>query len=210
MNLPLTSICMAALAFVLSACATGNMRVTSTPDKAEVFMAYEGEQPNKIGETPLSVDAGLMGIQRGRFFQLTIKKDGFQPESILVPTSTMPASLDVTSKLSESKLPQQCIDQTASVEKIARGIATVQALMNRNSYDEARVKLVTLLNEYPSVSVLHDLMGNVNYVSRNLEAALASYQRSLSIDPSNLDTQRMVNKIKSIIGIRMPTSQEGP
>ena len=193
--------------FIITGCASGSLRVNSTPDKAEVFVAYEGEQPNKIGETPLNVDSRVISENRGRYINLTIKKEGFQQESILVPTGVMKASLDLSSKLDEHKLPQQCLDQTASVEKIARGIASVQSLMNRSGYDEARLKLSNLISEFPGVSVLHDLMGNVNYVTKNLDAALASYQRSLGIDPNNVDTQRMVNKIKSIVDIRSPASQ---
>ena len=193
----------------LTGCAAGTLRVNSTPDKADVFVAYEGEQPSKIGVTPMNLDSRVIDEGRGRYVTVFLKKEGYQTEALMVPTGLMKASLDISSKLEEFKLPLQCQDQTFAVEKIARGIANVQSLVQANNLTEAQGKITLLLDEYPNVSVLHDLMGNVQYISKNLEGALNAYQKSLNIDPSNVDTQRMVNKIRSILGVRAPAAQGG-
>lgn len=203
-SVPKFYLCITSAMLVLSGCASPNLRVTSSPDKVNVFVAGEGEQPRKIGETPLSVDSQILNTSRGRFVTVILQKEGFKPESILVPTSLMQKSVDVTAKLEAVELPKVCENQTAAIEQLSRGIATVQAMMGRNNFEEARAKIQSLINEYPGVSVLHDLLGNVNYVQKNLEQALFSYERSLAIDPNNMETQRMVTKIKSILQVRVP------
>lgn len=190
-------------------CAVGTLRVNSTPDKADVYVAYEGEQPTKVGETPLNLDGRLINENRGKYITVSIKKEGFQPENVIIPNSAMKSSIDMSSRLAENKLPLQCQDQMASIEKISRGVAQVQSMLQSSRLVEAQGQLSMLITDFPDVSVLHDLMGNVHYINKNLEMAYASYRKSLELNPTNVDTQRMVSKIQGIIGIRMPAQQGG-
>lgn len=190
-------------------CASGGLRVNSTPEKAEVFLAYEGEQPNKIGETPLKLDSHMIQENRGRYMTISVKKDGFQTETAVVPNGMMKSEIEMSSYLQEYKLPLQCQDQTAAIERISRGVAQAQSLLQTNRLVEAQGQLSMLLADFPNVSVLHDLIGNVHYINKNLEMAYASYKKSLELNPSNVDTQRMVSKIQGIIGIRSPASSGG-
>lgn len=197
--------------FVASAvigCASADLKVTSTPDQADVFMTYEGEQPVKIGQTPLRLEERINGSSRGKYVTLSIKKDGYKTESILIPLNPIKSNIDVSIRLDESKLPESCQNQTAAVEKISKGIADTQSMVKSGNLSGAQTRLSALINEYPNITVLHDLLGNVYYIGKNLEGALASYERSLRLDPSNADTQRMVNKIREILGQRLPSSKE--
>jgi predicted Zn-dependent protease len=97
----------------------------------------------------------------------------------------------------------------AAIEKISRGVAQVQSMMQSSRLVEAQGQLSMLISDFPDVSVLHDLMGNVHYINKNLEMAYASYRKSLDLNPTNVDTQRMVSKIQGIIGIRMPAAGGG-
>ncbi|MCB0351608.1 MAG: hypothetical protein KDD38_10520, partial [Bdellovibrionales bacterium] len=128
---------------------------------------------------------------------------------VIVPNSTMKSTVDMSSRLQEFKMPLQCTEQTASIEKISRGVAQAQSLMQSSRLVEAQGQLSMLITDFPNISVLHDLMGNVHYMNKNLEMAYASYRRSLDLNPSNVDTQRMVSKIQGIIGIRVPASSGG-
>lgn len=190
-------------------CAAGALRVNSSPEKAEVFVTYEGEQPNKIGETPLNLDSRVIDENRGKYLTVSIKKEGYQTESVIVPNTVMSSTFDMSSRLEEYKLPLQCQDQTASIEKISRGVAQAQSMMQTSRLVEAQGQLSMLITDFPNVSVLHDLMGNVHYMNKNLEMAYASYRKSLELNPANVDTQRMVTKIQGIIGIRVPASSGG-
>ena len=196
-------------AALLMGCASADLKVSTTPDQADVYLAYEGEQPVKVGATPLRLEERINGSNRGRYVTLSIKKDGYKTESVLIPLNPLKSKIDVSLRLEEAKLPEQCQNQTAAVEKISKGIADSQSLVKSGNLSAAQARLSALINEYPNVTVLHDLLGNVYYLGKNLEAALASYQRSLNLDATNADTQRMVNKIREILGQRLPSSKGG-
>ena len=192
--------------FFSTGCASSILKVNSSPESADVYLADEGQQPKKIGQTPVRLQARDLDEANGRFVTLYIKKEGYQSESVMVPTGLINKSVEISSKLEEFKLPPQCREQTVTIEKIARGVAQVQILISSNKLYEAQTQLNLLLSDYPDVSVLQDLMGNVQYINKNLDGALVHYEKSLKIDSNNLDTQRMVTKIKGIIGVRSPAS----
>src|SRR5690606_5837413 len=92
------------LPMALVGCSMGSLRVSSTPDKADVMMAYEGEQPSKLGQTPLHLDSRMIESRRGSYVTLYVKKDGYQTESVMIPTSLFQSSVDVSTRLEEFKL----------------------------------------------------------------------------------------------------------
>ncbi len=206
-KLKLFTLSVAALS--IAGCASSDLKVTSTPDKADVYLSYDGEQPEKVGQTPLRLDERLARTGRGRYAKVEIRKEGFKPESVMVPLASLKSAVEITTKLEESKLPEQCTNQTAAVEKISRGIAESQSMVKQGNLLGAQGRLSALINEFPNVTVLHDLLGNVHYIGKNLDSALKSYERSLNIDPTNADTQRMAGKIREILGRRNPASGEG-
>lgn len=199
----------AIMALMLSACTSAALKVTSTPEKAEVWISSEREQPQKVGETPLYIDRSSISKGAGKQLTVKIQKDGFLPETVVMPISSMGDGIEISAKLSESKAALMCSNQGASFEKLAKGVANVQLLLSRNQYGEARGQLSSLLSDFPEVSVLHDLMGNVHYLSKNLEAAKISYQRSVDLNPNNPDTRRMLDRLSGIIESRLPASQGG-
>ncbi len=195
------------VATLLTACAASDLKVTSTPEQADVYLAYEGEQPVKIGQTPLRIDERISSANRGKYVTIQIKKDGYKTESVLIPLNPLKSTVEISTSLDEAKLPETCQNQTAAVEKISKGIADAQSMLKIGNVSAAQTRLIALINDYPNVSVLHDLLGNAYYISKNLTSALESYQRSLNLDPTNADTQRMVNKIKEIVGQRLPAGR---
>lgn len=196
-------------AMFLVGCASGDLKVQSTPEQADVFLSYDGEQPEKIGQTPLRLDQRLSTSNRARYAKIEIRKDGYKTESVLIPLNSVKSTVEISTRLDEARLPEQCQNQTAAVEKISKGIADSQSMVKSGNLQGALARLTALINEYPNITVLHDLLGNVHYISKNLDAALTSYQRSLNLDPTNADTQRMVNKIREITGQRFPASKVG-
>lgn len=193
---------------LLAGCASSDLKVQSTPEQADVYLAYDGEQPEKVGQTPLRLDQRISSSTRAKYAKIEIRKDGYKTESVLIPLSSVKSTIEISTKLDEARLPEICMNQTAAVEKISKGIADSQSMVKSGNLQGAQARLTGLIVEYPNITVLHDLLGNVYYLSKNLEAALASYQRSLNLDPTNADTQRMANKIREIVGQRLPASSK--
>jgi len=192
----------------LTACASGSLRVSSSPEQADVSVIRENGNPEKVGQTPLQIDERQLA-GRGKYITIVISKDGYHTERFVVPTAMTGTYLQMNAKLKEVELPATCQNQSAAIDKISRGIADVQALIRSRQLNEAQSKINSLLNDYSNVGVLYDLLGNIHYMNRNLELALTAYQKSLNIDPTNADTQRMVKKLSEIVGVRRSDSRGG-
>lgn len=203
-----TTICLIFLP--LLGCSTGTVKITSMPEKAEVFIGYDGAQPTKLGETPLSLEGEHISRKKGSFLTLLIKKEGYQTESAILPTSYISSDLTFTSKLEDYKLTQQCADATQAIQKISRGTANVQYMVKSHRLVEALQQVDDLIREFPGVSVLYDLRGNILYLNKDLAGALNAYERSLELDPTNSDTSRMRLKLRGILGERAPAARGGP
>ncbi|MCB0386745.1 MAG: hypothetical protein KDD43_15230, partial [Bdellovibrionales bacterium] len=152
-----------------------------------------------MGQTPLNLEGESVSNRKGKFVTFTLKKEGYQTETVILPTSRFGADLNLTSKLEEYKLSLQCRDQNNAIQKVSRGTASVQYLMKAGRLTEALSQVDILLNEFPGVSVLYDLKGNVLYLTKDLSGALAAYDKSVELDPTNADTQRIRTKIRGIL-----------
>ena len=186
----------------LLSCTTGTLNVRTTPDEAEVLVVFPGQQPSRLGRTPLSLDSDSLSGHAGDSVELILKKEGYSSEHFLIPKTTFAANIRLDVALNESKLPVACADQDAAVEEVARSIAQAQSFIAAKMYEGALRILQNLGDRYPNSSVIYDLLGNAYYLMKDLEKALVAYQKSLKISPNNSETQRMVKKLSEIYSVR--------
>lgn len=188
-------------------CASSALRVESNPEGADVFVAIEGQAPKKIGTAPLNILEGT--INPGQHaFQVTVSKEGYHSESVLIPAGSFSRSAVVNVRLNEiPSTAKQLNEQT--LQKLASLVASAQAMIVSKEYGIAEQTLINGLSQYPNVSTLHELLGNVYYLQRDLTRALSSYRRAHSMNPNNSDTQRMIRKIEDIEGSRGAASTGG-
>lgn len=189
---------------LLTACTTSMLTVQTSPEGADVYVVYPGQQPSRLGKTPLSMDSYPLSSQPGDSIKLIVEKEGFRAEHYLVPKTVFAASIRLDIEMRESKLPAACTDQDAAVEEVARSVAQAQSHIQAKMYDNALRILKNLNDKFPNSSVVYDLMGNTHYLMKDLEKALISYEKSLRLSPNNSETQRMVVKLKQIYSIRSP------
>lgn len=84
------------------------------------------------------------------------------------------------------------------LQKLAKGIAHSQSLIVKKKFEEAKTILGTLSSEFPQISVIYDLRANIAYIQKNYRSALIYYRKSMKIDPTNFQTQKMVDRIKQL------------
>lgn len=185
--------------FVLSGCQSQAFRVESEPAGADVIIATPGQTPRKIGATPYSIQSSDQG-DKAQALQVTVTKAGFGSESVLLPPAAMGRSGSLFVKLDSSKMSAACQNQDASLEKVARGVADAQYQMKLKNYEQAERTLNQLTTDFPNVSVLHDLLGNIHYLRKDIDRALSSYRRSQAIAPNNSETSRMIKKLEELRG----------
>ncbi|MCB0364483.1 MAG: tetratricopeptide repeat protein [Bdellovibrionaceae bacterium] len=189
---------------VFFGCQTATLNVQTSPDEAEVFAVYPGQQPAKLGKTPLKVESQALFAHPGDSFKLLVQKEGFFTEQFLVPKSLFAANVKLDIAMKENKAPVACTEQDAAVEEVARNVAQAQSFIQAKRYEGAVRILLNLSDRFPNSSVVYDLLGNAYYLMKDLESALGNYEKSLRLSPNNSETQRMVNKLKSIYSIRAP------
>jgi hypothetical protein len=198
-NASLQFVVVGAIAGTLAGCQSQAFRVDSDPAGADVSISSAGQTPRKLGVTPYVIQSGDQG-DKSQALQLTVSKDAYQSESVLLPPAAMGRSGGLFVKLDGFKLPAACQNQEVALEKVARGVAESQYQIKLKNLDQAERSLNTLLTEYPNVSVLHDLLGNVHFLRKDIERALTSYRRSQAIAPNNSETGRMIKRLEELRG----------
>lgn len=195
------------LVLAIVGCSSSPLRVESFPDGADVLVLVPGMAPRKVGVTPLSIDEAQLGVPKGTF-QIQVSKDGFLNESILVPPTSLGHITQISIKLKEPLAGKagSCAQLETDLPQIARGTAEVQQFIAAKKLDQAEMSLRLLISKYPSIPIFHVLLGNVFYLKRDLDSALASYRRSQDIGGGNQDAARMIRKIEDFRGIRLPAA----
>jgi len=180
------------LPFLLaSACATrGEVRIESNPDAADVSVVDTSKTPRKIGVTPFTLNhENVPGIFKEPV-QVNVSKDGYKSTSLLLPETLVTSSGAVMLQLKK--------DDTQLLNGTAQSVAEAQRLVFNKRYPDAERMLEDATNKYPSVAVLHSLLGNVFYLQKNIPRALDSYQKAQAMDPNNPELGKMILKLKGL------------
>lgn len=188
---------------IFVSCSVATIRVESQPEGADVFANINGQSSRKIGQTPLNLVESTLSIG-DQPFQLVVSKEGFQTENILVPSTAFSRTTLLQMKLKEISSSNKVMNDQM-LQKVASQTALAQSLMKSKEYEQAEQSLVAMIAHYPGVATFHELLGNIHYLRRDLSKALTSYRKAYELNPSNIDTQRMINKIEDIRGERTPS-----
>ncbi len=188
------------VASLFSGCASSQLSVDSDPAGAEIFVVSTGNVRQKIGVTPMTITPAQMPGLFTSESQIQVQKDGFRPESFLLPPQSAGTVGRIQAKLTEDSVTKTCQDSANALVDSTDAVAQVQRLIYRKNYLEAEKALSTYIVKYASVPVFHSLLGNVHYLQKDLERALQSYSRASSLQPQNQENIRMIQKIKEIRG----------
>lgn len=176
----------------LFGCASNQLRVESDPPEAHVVLSVQGQSPRTVGVTPITIPLpDKMG------FEILVQKEGYFPNRVILPAGPIPAQSEIFVSL-DRQITQGDDRRTELLQRVAQGVAEAKSLIDRREYDLAEMRLRSLSDEYPSVSVFQDLLGNVYFLKRDFSRALAAYRRSENLNPDNPDTKNMIRRIESL------------
>ncbi|MFZ9596649.1 MAG: hypothetical protein ACO3A2_11310 [Bdellovibrionia bacterium] len=196
-----------AFAALMSSCASSSVRVTSSPETAEVSYVRMNGTSTKIGVTPLTLTSESFPDAFGNHLQLTVSKDGYAMQSFLIPKVSFQSQSQVHALLKESKLPDSCSNQDKSMNELAQGIAESQRLLMKKNYSESAHMLGNLISRFPNVATLHFLIGNSHYLAKDSHSALESYKRARELQPNNPEATRMIERLEQIRPTRSFTGE---
>jgi hypothetical protein len=199
----------ACLGFALISCASTVVNVTSIPDGADVSIVTNSGEPKNIGKTPFILDFSQHSLQSEKSIQILVSKESFFHHSILLPKTLSPATHDLLVRLTEVPKPTNELGSPDSCPKVdyeitprvARAVAEVQSFIAQRNFEGAVLKLTTMISQYPNIGILYDLLGNVYFLQRNLSESLRAYEKSLLIDPNNVEASRMIRRVKELMGL---------
>lgn len=196
------------LSIVAIGCSTGNLKVESQPDGAEVYVAVNGQSARKVGVTPMSIAENQVNSGNDPF-QVSIMKEGYATEHVLAPATTFARASNIQVKLKEQMNSKQSVNDEA-LQKVSSQVAYSLELIKNKEYDNAERNLLNLQTQFPNVATIHELLGNVYYLRKDLSKAYSSYKKALILNPNNLDTTRMIQKIEGIRSdLRLPSGSGG-
>lgn len=184
----------------LVACAsTGNMKLTSEPEGADVLVVESNGSERKLGTTPLHLSQQDFKFSDQQILDIRFKKTGFVSERVVVDTQSFDRSIDMHLKMTSSVAWQEAYqDPKASpyLSDIASLAAEIQSAAMSKDYSTAEKLARVMISRYPHVSVGWTLMGNIYYIRKDMGQAIQSYRKALEIDPTNTATKEVLSRLE--------------
>lgn len=182
------------MVFSAVGCSTSQIQISSQPDNADVYISSKSVSAKKLGVTPLSLnESDVSSINEA--YQITLSKSGFENATTLVPATTFTRNVTLSIKLQE--LASSKNKSTDEIQKIASQVADTQNLIKRKDFVQAEKNLLMMISQNPNIATFHELLGNVYYLKKETQSALASYKKANELFPGNPDTMRMINKLNT-------------
>ena len=177
------------LMFMTSCSTSSSIKLRSIPEGANVSAVESDGTARLLGQTPLETKESMQS--------LLIEKDGHESSRIFVGrlhSENYEYSVKLTPKVEDPKV----AGIKSRYEKLAKTLAMANNLLNNKRYSEANSILVNLTNDYPYVSVSYDLLGNISYLQKDFRKAIHYYQKSLDINPENVETKQVLDRLRSM------------
>lgn len=175
---------------IINGCTTSrNVRVRSVPEGATVTAMDSEGSGRVLGASPLETNEQMQA--------LLIEKDGYEPAHIFLGRAEK-QNYDFTVRLTKKAEDSKLTDSRARQEKLAQAIARANNLIVNKRFSEAEGVLTGLTADYPFVSVIYDLLGNINYLQKDFRSALNYYERSLSINGENEETKQVIQRLRAM------------
>jgi hypothetical protein len=177
---------------------TPQIKIQSAPEGAQVMSRSADGNVKSLGKTPLEISSREVGDAQ-RLSALIVTKEGFEDQHILLGRDRGGESYDINIRLVTKTEDPKVMDAKTRQERLAKMMVQAHNFITAKRYDEARSLLNTVVQEYPHVSVGYDLLGTLSYLQKDLKGALNFYERSFVINPENVETKQMVDRLKGML-----------
>ena len=159
-------------------------------------MSDESGEIREIGNTPLSVNFNEV-FAGSKNIKVIIEKGNFESEKIILTRPEIKTDYNLSVDLKRDRSAESQIENLKTLEKVAKNIAEALKKIQERRFKDAEGQLLRFIEEYPSISVSYDLLGNVYYMMGDRQAARAQYLKADSINPNNFERKRIIQRLSS-------------
>lgn len=151
-----------------------------------------------LGVTPLQKNTEeIQEYGQGDYVSLRLVKEGHVSENYVI-------NIDSSDRISVFGNLEEIADWTSPASegsstvanKLVSSVQLVNSAIKKGEFEKALADVNRLITQFPKASILHDLKGTIHYLNGRLDRSIASYQESLKINPSNIQTKQMLEKIQ--------------
>ncbi|MBT4790280.1 MAG: hypothetical protein HON90_01805 [Halobacteriovoraceae bacterium] len=184
--------------FILVSCAGFNpVHIESNPSRAKVSM-YDEEQKKfvEVGETPFILNQKKkedIVKSQNSFIAFKVARPGFVIEHIIYDLKTK-KKMTYLLQLKEIELWSDSSAEYSS--KLANDIAKKVQKLNRYILAKQLSKALNivskLIEQYPKAYVFYDIKGSIHLLKGNTKQAITSFKSSLSINPDNIESAKVL------------------
>jgi tetratricopeptide (TPR) repeat protein len=193
--------------FLTSCSSSRVISIKSTPQNAEVFVNEIGSgKREKIGETPLLMDEKLLKkvVNTGKApVMIEVELPGYLKQTFVV-NDLGKANIDYDIQFKTLNY-SNIINK---IDNVTTNLFKVQKLLRAGSYDSSLKILNELSKNYPSSSIINELMGSAYYLKKDYPNSLVYYDLATKFDQANVDAYRMKKYLEDELGVKRPLSKK--
>ena len=183
------------LIFLIS-CGHGTLEFQSYPNKAEVSISDSDGEIRRLGETPINLDTDRVFLNRENAVKVIFTKKGHKDEVVYLTKPAVKSEVKISARLQEINNAKEVLSNQ-KIEKISSLIAQAQQYSFAKNFNKAESVLLSMVEEYPGISVPYDLLANIYYLTNNKNKALHYYEIAREISPRNSERDYIIKKIRN-------------
>lgn len=201
--------------YLLSACCTlfliscstikldRDIQINSQPSGAKVeVLDPESNEMIVLGKTPLNVSGKSIKevlLKEHDFLSFKVSTPGYIVENLIIDTKLRK---HVSYKTNLKKV-EAWNDKNSNLSSVVANQLTMQVQeinqeIIKKDFKSALSKTQGLIKQYPKAHVYYDMKGSIHYLMGNKEESLASYKKSLLLNPDNIKSKEMIVRIKEM------------
>lgn len=173
--------------------------VDSNPKEAEVsYLAPSGEF-KLIGKTPLTIDDSIVKSwfeAKQEYAVLRVAKSGFVIENLFIDLNgRYKVAYTADLKAIDVWNNKEMEISSNAANRLAVKVQQINHQIFNKNFQEALSNSEVLIEQFPKAHVFYDMKGSILFLMGNKNEAMASYQKSLSLNPDNNEARKMIQRV---------------
>lgn len=177
------------------------IEINSNPEKSEVSLfSTKTQSYTKLGETPLKLNISKikkMIDKEDEFIAVKISRRGYVIEHLIIDIKVNHKINYFTSLKSVGTWSDPESEFSSLIaNKLTQNLQSLNQKIFKKKYASALATVEQLINQYPKAHMFYDIKGSILYLQGKKAESLAVYRKSLSLNPDNVESQKMLEKIR--------------